>query len=532
MINRKSTMKQHIQFFLFACLAVGIGYAFLVRAVVDVAVETDGPGIVQVYWKGWAKEVYEEKSSDKESVQPGKQTVSLSVANLLFIDKVRLDPGNRPGTFTLSGVTFSQFGFVRLRLSGDKGLAGLVPLHQVEDISLDAGGLHFVATGGDPQFELQVQSVKVILQLVATIAVLALMLQVILYGFAAMSKQALAHSRGERRSVRSFFSYLFLSGLSTLLVFSLSMLVLEYSLRWYYRDVLSTARVTYFFNRSLHKFMAERNVLGYRGKHFDISKKDVFRIVVIGDSFAWGQGVLPYSDRFPELFEKKLQEKYPAARFEVINMGLSGMNLPQHHQFLHFTLKLDPDFVLYQWYINDMEITREGAAFKTPTPGLPLEWHNTAIQHSVIYFLFYELYREIRVASGRQMTYSEYMVDKMKDPESEDSVNADNLLNGLINAFKKEHIPLAIVLFPEFIDLEDYNLEFLHQRVLSVCSEHGIPCLDLTEAYVPYNNRIQDLWANRFDAHPGKLAHRIAAEEIFDAFGATWGRMAADRQVP
>jgi lysophospholipase L1-like esterase len=525
-------MKQHVQFFIFACIVVGIGYTWFVRAVAEIEMETDRPNTVQMFWKGGGREGYEEAKSDKERVKSGKQTVSLPIANLLLIDTVRLDPGNSKGAYTISRLTFSQPGFVRLRLTAEKGLDGLVPLLQVEDMSLDAGGLHFVATGRDPQLELQVRGSLLVVQLIANIAGISLLLQVILYGFARITKQALAYSRGERRSAGTFFSYTFISGLSVLLFFSFSMLLLEYSLRWYYRDVLSTARITYFFNRSLKQFMDERNALGYRGKHFDISKKDVFRIVVIGDSFAYGQGVLPYTDRFPELFEKKLEEKYPLVRFEVINMGLAGMNLPQHLQFLHFTLKLVPDFVLYQWYINDMEITRDGAAFKTPTLGLPLHWHNAFIQHSVIYFLFYELYREIRVASGKQMTYSEYMVSKMEDPASEDSVKANKLLSGLITAFKKENIPLAIVLFPEFTDLEDYSLEFLHKRVLTVCSEHGIPCLDLTEAYVPYNDRIKDLWANRFDAHPGKLAHRIAAEEIFDSFGETWGRMAAEAQAP
>jgi hypothetical protein len=314
-----------------------------------------------------------------------------------------------------------------------------------------------------------------------------------------------------------------MSAFSVLLFLFLSLLAVEYGLRWYYSDVLSTSRVTYFYNRSLRKFMQERNSFGFRGTQFEIAKGPVYRIVVIGDSFAWGQGVLPYTDRFPELIARKLAETYPELRFEVINMGLAGMNLPQHNQFQQFTLSLHPDYVLYQWYANDMETSREGADFKTPTLlGIPLSWHRVLLEHSVIYFMLQDLYREIRVAEGKQPTYTQYMTDRFKDPKSPSSTAAQKLLVELAQGFTQKHVPFGIVLFPEFSGLKGNPLGFFQQRILSFCGEQRLQCLDLTPAYMPYQDRMSELWVNRFDAHPSKLAHRIAAERIMGAFADIW----------
>jgi lysophospholipase L1-like esterase len=386
--------------------------------------------------------------------------------------------------------------------------------------------------GNDPQLELQVRGWEHLAKLAAAVVLLALAAQLLLYLLAAVARQGMAYARGEVRNGRTFMCYLGMSILSVVIFLSCSLLLIELGLRWYYSDVMSTARVSYFYNRSLKKFLAERNALGFRGEHFDIrNKSGVYRIVVIGDSLAYGQGVLPHSDRFTEQFAGMLRQKYPSLDFEVINIGISGMNLPQHLWFLSFTLKLDPDYILYQWFINDMEVSRDGSAFRTPRFPLPRGWNDSLMENSVLYFLLHELYREVRVATGRQMSYSQYMTDKLRDPDSRGSVQADEALNELISKIRGKGIPMGIVLFPGFTDLEDYELGFLHDRVLAVCRDRQIQCLDLRPAYQPYNERIKDLWVNPFDAHPSKLAHRIAAERIFDTFAPAWTEAAREQQA-
>lgn len=523
------TMKNHLLLYIAALAIVVTGYLFQGGSTVEIDLQVPAPGVLQVFWKGYDSGYAEERSA-KILVRPGQERYRLPLVNTLLLDSLRIDPFNGPGIVRISRLAISQLGVTLVELTPADGLARLQPGGQVTALSLRADGLHFTSMGKDPQFEMRVRSLPLTAAVIAGLLLLALILHVLVLQFFRMSRLAVLHSRGERRSFRSFVAYLAMSVFSVLFFLALCLLAGEYGLRWYYRDVLSTSRVTYFYNRSLGKFMSERNALGFRGKQFEISKGDVFRIVVIGDSFAWGQGVLPYTDRFPEVFAAKLAETYPDRRFEVINMALAGMNLIQHNQFQKFTLQLEPDYVLYQWYVNDMETTREGAAFKTPTL-VPRALHTTLIEHSVIYFLLQDVYREIRVATGKQQTYTAYMVDKLKDPASPGAVEAQKLLDKLATGFSSRGVPFGIVLFPEFSGLRDNPLGFLQERVLSYCTEKQLQCLDLTPAYLPYQDRMLELWANRFDAHPSKLAHRIAADEIFAVFGETWGRMAAEKQA-
>jgi len=70
---------------------------------------------------------------------------------------------------------------------------------------------------------------------------------------------------------------------------------------------------------------------------------------VIGDSFTWGQGI-EAAERFSNLLEGSL-----GPRYEVLNFGVPGHDMPQHLEVLEQVLPLKPDFVLLQLYINDFE---------------------------------------------------------------------------------------------------------------------------------------------------------------------------------
>lgn len=338
----------------------------------------------------------------------------------------------------------------------------------------------------------------------------------------------------KKRSIKSKFAL----SIASLVIFLCVVLALtmasEAFLRWHYSDVLSTASGrTYFSNRSWPKFVAEQKVLGLRGKAFEVAKKDrVLRIVVLGDSFAYGQGVLPYDKRFPEQALALFQERYPGLEVEMINTGIAGQDLIQHNRYLTSSvLALKPDFVLYQWYVNDMNTTYDDlSVLITPPLIANAKWHKMLTEKSVLYFLLQRTWGQIRTQLGWQRNVNEYFIAKFSDPQSSQSLAANEQLNKLLNRLQEEKIPHGIVLFPSLdTQMSGYQLGFLHQQVLGVCKEHEIGCLDLRQAYGKYDDQVKELWANIFDHHPSALAHRVAAEEIVDFFGAEWAKMAASR---
>ena len=309
-----------------------------------------------------------------------------------------------------------------------------------------------------------------------------------------------------------------------LLMITLLVVAFEFYARWHYRDVVQTAHGwDYFFYKSFTKIIAENNNHKFRGRDFDIAKGDTFRVVVIGDSFAWGQGVFPYTNRFPELAETILKKRFPDFDIEIINLGYPGRDLHDHVDKLQFVIRLHPDFVLYQWFVNDVDEDADVAAFHSNRFVPSEKLHQKMKLCSVTYILMPRAWNQLRAIVGLQKSYDQYLYEKFQDKDSEPSVKATGELHALIMDLHNSGIAMGIVLFPQLdSSLDKYKLGFLHERVLEECLMDHIRGLDLREAYSVYNKSMRELWANPLDSHPGVLAHRIAAEKIVETFGPVW----------
>ncbi|KAA3598068.1 MAG: SGNH/GDSL hydrolase family protein [Calditrichaeota bacterium] len=103
------------------------------------------------------------------------------------------------------------------------------------------------------------------------------------------------------------------------------------------------------------QFQANRhNSLGFRGEEFSIQKPDsVFRIVCLGGSTTYSDGVKDYKKSFPYLLEKNLQKNLEK-KIEVINGGIPGYTtLETLINFQTRILDLKPDLVIVYHCIND-----------------------------------------------------------------------------------------------------------------------------------------------------------------------------------
>ncbi|MDO5675252.1 MAG: hypothetical protein Q4G66_10100 [bacterium] len=305
------------------------------------------------------------------------------------------------------------------------------------------------------------------------------------------------------------------------------LLIGEFFLRWYYKDVLSTATgFSYFSEKSSQLFSSEMNGYGLRGVQISPKHDGRYRIVVQGDSFTYGQGVYPASKRFTEILNKKLDKEEFFHGVVVFNAGICGFNLDSHIKFQKIIENFHPDFVLYQWFLNDMKI---GGGTIPSYPIIPNKnIHKYLLKNSAIYTISQIRYEQFRRVLGKQTSFDEDMVKKFQDPNSNLSKEADELLDQLFHGYRSRGIDFGVVLFPGlFHDLSNYKFDFIHERILAACRKYEVKCLDLTPVYkgVPHVS----LWANDFDAHPGVLAHEMAAKAIYDFYGDYWQDQAATR---
>lgn len=95
------------------------------------------------------------------------------------------------------------------------------------------------------------------------------------------------------------------------------------------------------------------NSFGFRGKEFDISKKEgVYRIVALGGSTTFGAYVRD-GFTYPEFLERSLNSKSDI-KYEVINGGINGCTIDEIENLLrHEIVKLNPDIIIINSVFNN-----------------------------------------------------------------------------------------------------------------------------------------------------------------------------------
>lgn len=99
------------------------------------------------------------------------------------------------------------------------------------------------------------------------------------------------------------------------------------------------------------------NELGYRERPIQLNKpKNIFRIVVIGDSVTMGFGVEDF-ESYPRRLEQILKPKTVnpnMTHFEVLNLGIQGYSTNSYLAVLKEDVtKMKPDLVIIGFYSND-----------------------------------------------------------------------------------------------------------------------------------------------------------------------------------
>jgi hypothetical protein len=296
----------------------------------------------------------------------------------------------------------------------------------------------------------------------------------------------------------------------------------EFATRFIFRDVTTSSDNGGYFSRRWYRAgEVHTNAMGFRGRPFDqVKPNGVYRIAAVGDSFTFGNGIRQ-EDRYSEILQSQLP-----SHFEVLNFGVAGANTPEHRLMVQRLLnEVHPDFIILQWYVNDVE--DDDSVDRPRSRNLvgyrPL--HNWLNDASAFYTVANMKWAEMQVGLGLSNSYTDYLNRRLGDPRSPDSIRDRSLLEDLIVSAQRANVGIGIVLFPDTAgDLgARYPFGYLHERVLDVCSERRITCVDLRSDFAAVRDR-RSLWANRLDHHPGAKANAIAAERMLQMYSPIWAQ--------
>jgi hypothetical protein len=301
--------------------------------------------------------------------------------------------------------------------------------------------------------------------------------------------------------------------------------VTEFVVRYVYSDVTTTSDNRSYFARRWRQTRVRLNRLGFRERELDPEKSTaVYRIAVIGDSFTYGQGI-GEKDRFSNLLDAQLNRQ-PGA-YEVLNFGRPGAETVDHLKILtDVVLPGRPDFVLLQWYVNDVEgMDKSGSP--RPRPLLPWPTLVSRLRRtSALFYLVDNQWVTVQAALGWMGSYEVYMRERFGDPHSPASIAAQEALRQFLSICKRRAVPVGMVLFSDSYGQRS-PLDFLVDRALTLCAHEGIVCVDTRRTFAPFQD-VTRLWANRLDPHPGPLAHRLVADHLLEIFGEVWRRRRDD----
>jgi len=304
--------------------------------------------------------------------------------------------------------------------------------------------------------------------------------------------------------------------LSVALIATIVLLVgAECTLRYAFRDVATTGDNLSYFSTQWNKSV-RHNRWGFRERDFDLKKPSgSYRIAVVGDSMAYGQGIRE-EERFSDLLEDRLQGRR-GQTYQVLNFALPGAETTDELGFLtRAVLTSRPDFILLQWYVNDVEGDDKGDGPSQLTI-VPAGLRRV----SVLFYLVHRGLGNLRSRLGWAPSYDQYMLGRFADANSPASLKATATMSTFIEICRGFNIPLGIVLFSESYFSAASRLDFLLERMLLLCKEQKLRCVDTREVLLPLRGDAR-LLASRLDPHPSALANQLVADRLLVEFGDIW----------
>jgi len=258
------------------------------------------------------------------------------------------------------------------------------------------------------------------------------------------------------------------------------------------------------------------NRLGFRGGDTTLQKPDgITRIVVLGDSFTFGDGVT-VGEAFPAQLERLLNNA-SARRYEVLNLGVPGYNTAQEvAYFRERGLSFDPDLVMIAFTLSDAE---EGVlGLRVASRTLPIRMKEFIKAHLGLYnFVRLQIFKLIALRAKHDPAVAAWpaVLPLRRASRGETNAGWEQCRTALAEFAAKcadAHVPCMVVLWPVLEQLEDYPYRsehrFLHEQVAAI----GLPLVDLLPLFEGRN--AERLWAKPTDPHPNAFAHEIAAHGL------------------
>lgn len=269
----------------------------------------------------------------------------------------------------------------------------------------------------------------------------------------------------------------------------------------------------------------ENNSAGFRGPERSLEKPPgVFRIVIAGDSVTMGAGV-GNEDTYPAVLERALAARHPRRRFQVLNIGMGGLNGRQVIARLEaLGLAYQPDLVVYGYTLNDIE----GRYYRKTRDPRFVNWRS--FDDSPFYL--------VRLLGPRLLSLREFLSpprgsyiyelfdNYLNNPSAWGDVTL--ALDSFAALTRERGLCGVVLLHPEIHYLHAFHpFKRLYAQVGEAADARGLYVVPAFHHFK--GRRPADLWVSAVDSHPNPDGHVLLTQALLEGLeslpGACWRRV-------
>jgi lysophospholipase L1-like esterase len=262
------------------------------------------------------------------------------------------------------------------------------------------------------------------------------------------------------------------------------------------------------------KGLVRKNSLGLRDRdHAPTKPPGVERVLVLGDSFTFGSGVLDEEKIFVSRIEARLSSE-PGRTVEILNAGKPGSLTGDWLDVMRRVGPgFAPDVVLVVFFLRDGTRTTVGETFFQPIRDRIAARNRDSWLYRHVY-----AWRWWRDRADRRRVSDLYAREILQAYLGDEEQTGEwRVAQANLRTIRDEAVALGarvgLVVFPILAAFgPDYPFRQVCDLVEAAGIEAGLPTLDLLPAF--RGEDASSLWVSPLDQHPNERGHQIAAEAI------------------
>ncbi len=238
---------------------------------------------------------------------------------------------------------------------------------------------------------------------------------------------------------------------------------------------------------------------------FPPKKDNVFRIMVVGDSLTYGEGV-EVQNAYSSVIEKMLDAEY---NVEVLNLGVMGADSEYIlSNITTFLPNLDPDLIVYGVCLNDYNPSESRAEenYKKYQILFPESLKQLLAEHTLTGKLVKEKYNDALIKVGLRENFIYDVLYNIEHTKVRFARDVKEMNDIVVRQGLPPVLTMVLNQFPQaegsYADLTRTTEQILHDAGMKVIS---------SDRYIRQYDG-QNLSVNQWEKHPNEKAHKIFAD--------------------